>query len=104
MATWPTGAAVRSGEDCNGDESADEAEIQEHQRPADQFGFALQEAAEEHGDEGVEDCGGEDTDDGAIGGCETAALLGDLDKAGGEQADGDDWGDELDETQDALEP
>lgn len=63
----------------------------------------LQEAAEEHGDEGVQDRSGEDADDGTIGGCETAAsfggiLLDDLDEAGGEEADGDDRGDELDET------
>ena len=62
----------------------------------------LQEAAEKHGDEGVEDCGGEDTDDGAIRSCKTTSSLGgilldDLDEAGGEEADGDDWGDELNE-------
>jgi hypothetical protein len=108
LTTRPTGAAVRPGEDRDSDESADEAEIQEHQRPADHPRFVLQEAAEQHGDEGVEDCGGEDADDGAIGGCEAAAcfvgdFLDDLDEAGGEEADGNDGRDELDEAQDALE-
>jgi hypothetical protein len=103
FATRPTGAAVRPSEDRDSDESGDKAEVQEHQRPADQLRFVLQEAAEQHGDEGVEDCGGEDPGDGAVGGCEAAALLDDLDEAGGEEADGDDRGDELEEAQDALE-
>ena len=34
-ATRSAGPAVRSGEDGDGDEGPDEAEIQEHQRPAD---------------------------------------------------------------------
>jgi hypothetical protein len=108
-ATRSTGTTIGPGEDCDSDESADEAKIQERQRPSDQLQFVLQEAAEQHGDEGVEDCGGEDSDDGAIGSRETAAAFGgisldDFDEAGGEEADGDYWRDELDETQNALEP
>jgi len=63
-----------------------------------------QKAAGEHGDEGVEDCEGEDADNGAVGGCEVAAEPGNFDEAGGEQGDGDDGGDELGGAQDALEP
>lgn len=69
----------------------------------------LQETAEKHGDESVEDSSGENTDDGAIGSCKTASsfsriLLDNLDETGGEEADGDDRGDKLNESQDALEP
>ena len=107
--TRPTGTAIRSSKNRNSDESADEAEIQEHQRPADQLRLVLQETAEQHGDEGVEDRGGEDSDDGAVGSCEAATafggiLLDDFDEARGEEADGNDRRDELDETQDPLEP
>jgi hypothetical protein len=109
LATRPTRTAIRPGKNRNSNESTDKAEIQEHQRPADQLRFVLQEAAEQHGDKGVEDCGGEDSDDGSIGGREAAAafggvLLDDFDEARGEEADGDDGGDELDEAQDALQP
>ena len=109
LATRPTGAAVRPSEDRNSDESAYEAEIQEHHGPANEFPLVLQEAAEQHSDEGVEDCGGEDSDDGAIGSCRVAACfvgasVDYFDEAGGEEADGDDRGDELDEAQDSLEP
>lgn len=66
LTTWPTRAAVWSSENGDSNESADKAEVQEHQRPADQFRLVLQEAAEKHGGEGVEDRSGEYTDDGAI--------------------------------------
>jgi len=109
LATRPTGPAVRPSEDRDGDESADEAEIQEHHGPADEFWLVLQQAAEQHGDDGVEDCGGEDAYDGTIGGCEVAARfvgssMDDFDEAGGEEADGDDGRQKLDETQYTLEP
>jgi hypothetical protein len=107
--TRPTGTAIRSGKNRNSDESADEAEIQEHQRPADQLRLVLQEAAEQHGNEGVEDRGGEDSDDSAVGCREAAAafgwiLLDDFDEARGEEADGDNRRHKLDEAQDTLEP
>lgn len=69
----------------------------------------LQEAAEKHGDEGVEDRSGEYTDDGAVGSCKATSSLGGIlldnfDEPRREETNGDDWGDELNETQDALEP
>jgi hypothetical protein len=104
-----TGATIRSGKNGHGNECTNEAEIQEHQSPADQFGLVLQDAAEDHGNESVEDSSGQNSHDGAIRGCKVATstgwiFLNDLDKARGEEADGDDGRDELDETQNALEP
>jgi len=69
----------------------------------------LQEAAKKHGDEGVEDRSGKDTDDSTIGSCKATSSLGGIlldnfDEPRGEKTDGDDWGDELNEAQDALEP
>jgi len=109
LTTWPTGATIRSSKNGDSDESPNKAKIQEHQRPANQFRLVLQEAAEKHGDEGVKNRSGEDTDDGAIGSCKTASSfsrvsLDNFDEARGEETDGDDRGDELNETQNALEP
>jgi hypothetical protein len=104
-----TGATIRSSENGNGNECTDEAEIQEHQSPADQFRLVFQDAAEDHGDKSVEDSSGQNANDGAIGGRKAATSFGwiflnNLDEARGEEADGDDGRDELDETQNALEP
>jgi hypothetical protein len=69
----------------------------------------LQEAAAKHGNEGVKNRSGEDADDGAIGSCEAASSLGrilldNFEEPGGEETVGNDRGDELDESQDTLEP
>jgi hypothetical protein len=48
-----TGATIRSGENGHGNECTDEAKIQEHQCPANQFRLVLQNAAEDHGNESV---------------------------------------------------
>lgn len=109
LATWSTGATVGSSKNGDSDERANKAEVQEHQRPADKFRLVLQEAAEKHGNECVENCSSENTDNGAIGSCEAASslsgiLLDDFDEPGGEETDGNDRGDELDESQDTLEP
>jgi hypothetical protein len=90
-----TGTTIRSGKNSHSDECTDEAKIQEHQRPADEFGLVLQDAAEDHGNKSVEDSSGQNSNDGAIRGCKVATstgwiLLNDLDKARGEEADGDD--------------
>jgi hypothetical protein len=104
-----TGTTIRSGKNGHGNECTDEAKIQEHQCPADQFGLVLQDTAQDHGDKSVEDSSGQNANDGAIGRCKVATstgwiFLNDLDKARGEEANGDDGRDELDETQNALEP
>lgn len=62
-----TRSAIWSGEDGDGDEGTDEAEIQEHQTPPDQLGLVLKTAAEEHGDKSVKDRSGENTNNGTIG-------------------------------------
>jgi hypothetical protein len=87
-----TGATIRSGQYGHGNECTNEAEIQEHQSPANQFGLVLQDAAEDHGNESVENSSGQNANDGAIGGCKVATptgwiFLNDLDEARGEEAD-----------------
>ena len=77
---------MRSGEDSDGDESYDEGDVKHYQRKADPrwcSGFDTEPG--DHGDKGVEDGGGENAFNGAIGGRSVASEFDDFGDAGGEE-------------------
>lgn len=94
---------MRSSQVCHANERAHEDQIAEHQQPAKRFRSAVFDAElGQHCEKRVEDGGGEDAFDGAIGGCQAFVEAGDFDQARAEEAEGDDGGEELEDTVEAL--
>ena len=63
----------------------------------------LQEELQDHGGEGVEDCSSEDACDGAIRVGQAVLEAVDLGESGSEEGERDDWREELEDAQEALE-
>lgn len=104
-------SAVRACNDCHSDESSHEREIQQYQQPAQPFRRStFLEQRNEHCDEGVEDGGSEDAFNGAIRSGDAALGLEAVDQTvhfvntGGEDAERDSGGDELEDAREAEEP
>lgn len=106
-------SAVGPREDTDGNEATHKRQIQHHPQPAEPFApraRALLDAAQQRGDQRVQHGGSEDALDGAIGAVDTTPGFDAVDEtvdfvqAGGEDAEGDDGGDELEDAREAEEP
>lgn len=93
-----------AGENRNCDEGADEQEIDHDEDHAKHIGAcALDAELESHGDEGVQNSGGEDTFDGAIGSRCATGKVDDLAEAEGEKNQGGEGGNKLEEAEETVE-
>ena len=81
-------------------QGADEQDVEDHERDAEHVGAAGSDAElEDRGEDGVEDGGGEDAFDGAVGVCCVACEADDLGEADGEEDEGDEGGEELEDAE-----
>jgi hypothetical protein len=106
-------STFRPRQDTNCNKRSDEENIQQHPYPS-QYAAprvrALLDTAQERGDECVQDGGGENAFDGAVGSVDAATGLDGVDEAvdlvetRGEDAEGDHCGEELQDAREAEEP